>query len=40
MLSYKERISDIVVSSGVPLDTAMALMLTESRGILNAKSIS
>jgi len=40
VLSYKERISDIVVSSGVPLDTAMALMLTESRGILNAKSIS
>lgn len=38
VLSHKEKIDDIITSFGVPLDTAMALMLTESRGVLNAKS--
>ena len=38
VLSHKENIDDVCVSFGVPLDTAMALMLTESRGVLDAKS--
>lgn len=37
-MSHKEQIGHIVASFGVPLDTAMALMLTESRGLLTAKS--
>gem|GEM_PF-4093075 len=31
ILSHKEKLTSIIVSFGVPLDTAMALMLTESR---------
>lgn len=38
VLSHKEKIAKIIVSFGVPLDTAMALMLTESKGLLDAKS--
>jgi len=40
ILSHKEKLTSIIVSFGVPLDTAMALMLTESRWELNAKSVS
>lgn len=38
VLSYKESLTCLIGSYGVPLDTAMALMLTESRGLLDAKS--
>ncbi len=38
VLSYREWLVAIADTFGVPLDTALALMLTESRGLLYAKS--